>query len=96
MESWELREWYADFLEACNRHDLDAIRGFVGPAVRRAHLPGGVDAFVDDLADLFHGSQTGDGAASSSSSKTIASRSTCARAARTPASSGASRPRDDT
>ncbi len=55
MESWELREWYADFLEACNRHDLDAIRGFVDPAVRRAHLPGGVDAFVDDLADLFHG-----------------------------------------
>lgn len=55
MESWELREWYADFLEACNRHDLDAIRGFVDPTVRRAHLPGGVDAFVDDLADLFHG-----------------------------------------
>jgi predicted ester cyclase len=55
VESWELRAWYADFLEACNRHDLDAIRSFVDPAVRRAHLPGGADAFIGDLADLFHG-----------------------------------------
>lgn len=55
MESWELREWYADFLDTCNRHDLDEVRGFVDAGVRRAHLPGGADAFVDDLADLFHG-----------------------------------------
>ena len=45
----------AEYLHACNRHDLDAIRSFVDPAVRRAHLPGGADAWVADLADLFHG-----------------------------------------
>ncbi len=50
-----MREWYADYLDACNRHDLDAIRSFIDPAVRRAHLPGGADAWVADLADLFHG-----------------------------------------
>jgi predicted ester cyclase len=53
VESWELRDWFADYLEACNRHDLDAIREFVDPAVRRAHLPGGVDAWITELADLF-------------------------------------------
>ncbi|MGC5170512.1 ester cyclase [Micromonospora sp. DT81.3] len=55
MEPWEMREWYADYLDACNRHDLDAIRSFVHPSVRRAHLPGGEDAWVADMADLFHG-----------------------------------------
>ena len=55
VEPWEMREWYADYLDACNRHDLDDIRSFVDPAVRRAHLPGGVDAWIIDLADLFHG-----------------------------------------
>jgi predicted ester cyclase len=54
MEPWELREWYAEYLDACNRHDLDAIRSFVAPSVRRAHLPGGADAWMSDLADLFH------------------------------------------
>lgn len=54
MESWELRDWFADYMDACNRHDLGAIRQFVGPGVRRAHLPGGADAWIDDLADLFH------------------------------------------
>ena len=49
-----MREWYADYLDACNRHDLDAIRSFVDPSVRRAHLPAGVDAWIADLADLFH------------------------------------------
>jgi predicted ester cyclase len=49
-----MREWYADYLDACNRHDLDAIRALVDPAVRRAHLPGGADAWIDDLAELFH------------------------------------------
>ena len=48
-----MREWFAEYLEACNRHDLDAIREFVDPAVRRAHLPGGADAWIADLADLF-------------------------------------------
>lgn len=53
MEPWEVREWYGDFLDACNRHDLDAVRSFLDPAVRRAHLPGGADAWTDDLAELF-------------------------------------------
>lgn len=48
-----MREWYSDYIDACNRHDLDAIRSFVDPAVRRAHLPGGADAWISDVADLF-------------------------------------------
>ncbi|TFV80840.1 ester cyclase [Microbacterium sp. dk485] len=54
MESWQMREWYADYLDAANRHDLEAIRSFVQPAVRRAHLPGGADAWVEEMVDLFH------------------------------------------
>jgi predicted ester cyclase len=50
-----MREWYAEFLDACNRHDLDAMSSFVEPSVRRAHLPGGIDAWAADMADLFHG-----------------------------------------
>lgn len=53
MESWELHAWHADFLDACNRHDLGAIREFLSPAVRRAHLPGGADAWITDIEDLF-------------------------------------------
>lgn len=49
-----MREWFGEYLDACNRHDLDAIRSFVDPKVRRAHLPGGADAWVADLDDLFH------------------------------------------
>ena len=49
-----MREWFADYLEACNRHDLDAVRALVDPAVRRAHLPGGADAWIADLDDLLH------------------------------------------
>jgi predicted ester cyclase len=48
-----MREWYGEYLDACNRHDLQAIRSFVDPAVRRAHLPAGVEAWVADMADLF-------------------------------------------
>ena len=48
-----MREWYADYLDACNRHDLDGIRLFLDPSVRRAHLPSGADAWVADMADLF-------------------------------------------
>lgn len=54
VEAWELREWHADFVDSCNRHDLSALRDFLHPDVRRAHLPGGVDAWLTDLADLFH------------------------------------------
>lgn len=53
VEPWEIREWFAEYLDACNRHDLDDIREFVDPGVRRAHLPGGADAWIDDLAELF-------------------------------------------
>jgi len=49
-----MREWYGEYLDASNRHDLDAIRSFVDPSVRRAHLPGGADAWVADMADRFH------------------------------------------
>jgi predicted ester cyclase len=49
-----MREWYADYLDASNRHNLDAVRSLVDPSVRRAHLPGGDDAWISDLADLFH------------------------------------------
>ena len=48
-----MREWFADYLEACNRHDLDTLRSLIDPAVRRAHLPGGVDAWLSDLAELY-------------------------------------------
>ena len=48
-----MREWFADYLEACNRHDLDELRELIDPAVRRAHLPGGVEAWMSDLAELF-------------------------------------------
>lgn len=51
-ESWELREWFGDYLDACNRHDLDAIREFLHPDVRRAHLPAGTDAWIADVAEL--------------------------------------------
>ena len=50
-----MREWFADYLEALNRHDLDAVREFVDPSVKRAHLPGGVDAWIGDLDSLFQG-----------------------------------------
>jgi predicted ester cyclase len=49
-----MREWYSDYLDACNRHDVDAIRSFLDPSVRRAHLPGGADAWIEDLSELFH------------------------------------------
>ncbi|GAA3608332.1 ester cyclase [Agrococcus terreus] len=55
MEPWEMHAWHADYLEACNSHDLERIRGFLDPGVRRAHLPGGAAAWVGDLAELFHG-----------------------------------------
>jgi predicted ester cyclase len=54
VESWELGEWYGEFLDALNRHDLDAVRALIDPSVRRAHLPRGVEAWVADLAELFH------------------------------------------
>ena len=55
MKPWETREWFADVLDALNRHDLDDLRGFLQPGVRRAHLPAGADAWIEEYADLLHG-----------------------------------------
>jgi predicted ester cyclase len=49
-----MRDWFADFLEALNRHDLEVLRSLIDPAVKRAHLPAGADAWITDLDDLFH------------------------------------------
>ncbi|KTS03610.1 MULTISPECIES: ester cyclase [Microbacterium] len=54
MEAWETRDWFADFLEAQNRHDLEAVREFLDPGVRRAHLPAGAEAWIADVAELVH------------------------------------------
>ena len=48
-----MREWFADYLEACNRHDLVVLRELIDPAVRRAHQPAGVEAWIADLTELF-------------------------------------------
>ena len=48
-----MRDWFADYLDACNRHDLAALRELIDPLVKRAHLPGGVDAWIADLTELF-------------------------------------------
>lgn len=45
----ELRWWFEDYLDACNRHDLAGIRELVAPDVRRAGAPGGADAWVRDV-----------------------------------------------
>jgi predicted ester cyclase len=48
-----MRDWFDDYLDACNRHDLVALKELIDPAVRRAHLPGGVDAWIADFSELF-------------------------------------------
>lgn len=48
-----MRDWFADYLDALNRHDLVALRELIDPSVKRAHLPGGVEAWMADLTDLF-------------------------------------------
>ncbi|MFZ8758903.1 ester cyclase [Microbacterium sp. HMH0099] len=55
MEPWETREWFAEMLDVLNRHDLDDLRALLEPGVRRAHLPAGADAWVDDYAELVRG-----------------------------------------
>ncbi|SIR98640.1 ester cyclase [Microbacterium sp. RURRCA19A] len=55
VEAWETREWFQEFLETLNRHDPEAVREFLAPDVRRAHLPAGSDAWLDDYADLVRG-----------------------------------------
>ena len=48
-----MRDWFADYLDALNRHDLLALRELIDPSVKRAHLPSGVDAWIAELEDLF-------------------------------------------
>lgn len=55
VEAWETREWFQEFLDALNRHDAEAVREFLAPDVRRAHLPAGADAWLDEYADLVRG-----------------------------------------
>lgn len=52
MTSEELHGWFEDYLEACNRHDLTAVRALLHPDVRRVGAPAGADAWVADLQDL--------------------------------------------
>ena len=48
----ELRWWFEDYLDVCNRHDLDGIRERLAPDVRRAGAPGGADAWIRDVEAL--------------------------------------------
>lgn len=50
-----LRGWFEDWLDACNRHDLAAVRDLLAPDVRRAGAPRGADAWLRDLDDLLTG-----------------------------------------
>ena len=53
MSPDELRDWFADYLDAGNRHDLVELRALIAPDVRRAHLPSGADAWIAELDALF-------------------------------------------
>ncbi len=55
VEPWEIREWFADVLHALNRHDPAELRRFLHPAVRRAHLPAGADAWIEEYLELLRG-----------------------------------------
>jgi predicted ester cyclase len=52
MSPDELRYWFEDYLDVCNRHDLDGIRERLAPDVRRAGAPGGAAAWVRDVEQL--------------------------------------------
>ena len=52
MSPDELRYWFEDYLEACNRHDLEALRSLLAPDVRRAGAPGGADAWLRNVETL--------------------------------------------
>lgn len=52
MSPDELRCWFEDYLDVCNRHDLEGIRERLAPDVRRAGEAGGADAWLQDLAVL--------------------------------------------
>jgi predicted ester cyclase len=48
----ELRAWYEDYLDVCNRHDLEGIRERLAPDVRRAGEASGADSWVRDIEAL--------------------------------------------
>ena len=52
MSPDELRAWYEDYLDACNRHDLERIGELVAADVRRQGRPRGADAWLGDVAAL--------------------------------------------
>lgn len=52
MSPDELHFWFEDYLDSCNRHDLEGIRERLAPEVRRAGAPLGADAWVRDVAAL--------------------------------------------
>ena len=47
-----MRAWFEDYLDACNRHDLDRVAEFLHPDVRRAGRARGREAWLRDLAEL--------------------------------------------
>lgn len=49
----QLRAWYEQYLDACNRHDLEGIREYLHAQVRRSGAAGGADEWLRDLSDLF-------------------------------------------
>lgn len=46
-----MRAWFEDWLEACNRHDLERVAELLHPDVRRAGRPRGAAAWLADLAE---------------------------------------------
>ena len=52
MTPQELRWWHDDYLDACNRHDLEAIRRMLAPDVRRSGEARGAEAWLSDIRDL--------------------------------------------
>jgi predicted ester cyclase len=53
MSPDELRAWYEDYLDACNRHDLDRVGELLAGDVRRQGRPRGTTAWLEDLEALF-------------------------------------------
>ncbi|HEY0373149.1 MAG TPA: ester cyclase [Amnibacterium sp.] len=52
MSPEQLRAWYEDYLDACNRHDLVRLGELIAVDVRRQGRPRGAEAWLDDLAAL--------------------------------------------
>ncbi len=47
-----MRDWFDDWLDACNSHDLVRVGGLLATDVRRAGRPRGADAWLRDLDEL--------------------------------------------